>query len=88
MIYEFPETERNIKVYDVETIFNNPNITNDNSFGVSKEYYYYDADDHAHKIPSTCPFILQGHKLRVKFTIESGQVTPNIHMCKVKYKLT
>ena len=88
MIYEFPETDRNIKVYDAEVIFNNQNITNDKSFGVSKEYYYYDSDDHPHKIPSTCPFILQGHKLRVKFTMDSGQITPNIHMCKIKYKLT
>ena len=88
MIFEFPEVQRNIKVYDAQVIFNNPNITNDKEFGVSKEYYYYDAEGYAHKIPSTCPFILQGHKMKVKFTIDGGQVTPNIHMCKVKYKLT
>lgn len=88
MVFEFPETERNIKVYDAEVIFNNPNITNDMTFGVTKEYYYYDSEGRTHKIPSTCPFILQGHKMRVKFTIDGGQLTPNIHKCIVKYKLT
>ena len=88
MVFEFPETDRDIKIYDTEVVFNNANITNDENFGVSKEYYYYDSEGHSHKIPSTCPFILQGHKLRVKFTIEGNQTTPNIHLCRVKYKLT
>lgn len=87
MVYEFPETDRNIKVYDSKVYFNNSDIVNDNNFGVSKEYYYYDSEGHTHKIPSTCPFILQGHKLMVKYTIEGNQTTPNIHMCKVKYKI-
>lgn len=88
MIFDFPETDRNIKVYDVEVKFNNPNLTDDENFGVTKEFYYYDADGNAHKIASTCPFILDGHKMMVKFTIEGNQTTPNIYAASVKYKLT
>ena len=87
MVYEFPETDRNIKVYDSEVFFNNSNLTDDANFGVSKEYFYYDSNGNTHKIPSTCPFVLQGHKLMVRYTIEGNQITPNIHMCNVKYKL-
>lgn len=88
MVYEFPETDKNIKVYDSEVFFNNSNLTDDISFGISKEYFYYDSNGNTHKIPSTCPFILQGHKLMVRYTIESNQTTPNIYKCNIKYKLT
>lgn len=88
MVYEFTETDRSIKVYDSEVFFNNTNLTDDESFGVSKEYFYYDSNGNTHKIPSTCPFVLQGHKLMVRYTIEGNQTTPNIYMCNVKYKLT
>lgn len=88
MTFNFPETDRNIKIYDVEVLFNNTNLTDDEYFGVSKEYYYYDANGNTHKIPSTCPFILQGHKIMVKFTIEGNQITPNIYAAKIKYKLS
>ena len=88
MVFEFPETDRNIKIYDSEVFFNNSNLVDDENFGVSKEYFYYDSNGHTHKIPSTCPFILQGHKLMVRYTIEGNQTTPNIYMCNVKYKLT
>ena len=87
MVYEFPETDRNIKVYDSQVFFNNSNLTDDANFGVSKEYFYFDSNGNTHKIPSTCPFVLQGHKLMVRYTIEGNQTTPNIHMCNVKYKL-
>ncbi len=87
MVYEFPETDRNIKVYDSEVLFNNAHLTDDDNFGVSKEYFYYDSNGNTHKIPSTCPFVLQGHKMMVRYTIEGNQTTPNIYMCKVKYKL-
>ena len=59
----------------------------DPQFGVSKEYFYFDSNGNTHKIASTCPFILKGHKVMVRFTIEGNQLTPNIHMCRVKYKL-
>lgn len=87
MVYDFPETDRNIKVYDTEVFFNNVNTTDDEEFGISKEYFYYDSDGNTHKIPSTCPFILEGHKMMVRFTIDGYQTTPNIHKCRVKYKL-
>ena len=87
MVFDFPETDHNIQVYDTEVYFNNENITNDEYFGVTKEYFYYDSNGNTHKNPATCPFILNGHKLMVRFTIEGLQTTPNIHMCKVKYKL-
>lgn len=88
MVYDFPETDRNIKIYDSEVFFNNSSLTDDNNFGISKEYFYYDSDGHTHKVSSTCPFVLQGHKLMVRYTIEGNQITPNIHKCNVKYKLT
>ena len=87
MVYEFPETDRNIKVYDSEVFFNNTNLSEDAFFGVSKEYFYYDSNGNTHKIASSCPFVLHGHKLMVRYTIEGNQLTPNIHMCNVKYKL-
>ena len=88
MIYEFPETDRNIKVYDSPVFFNNSDIVDDSNFGVSKEYFYFDEMNIAHKVSSTCPFILQGHKLKVRYTLEGNQTTPNIYQCQVKYKLT
>lgn len=88
LVYDFTETNANIKIYDTEVFFNNSNLTDDDNFGVSKEYFYYDSNGNTHKIPSTCPFILNGHKLMVRFTIEGNQITPNIHKCRVKYKLT
>ena len=87
LVFDFPEVDRNIKIYDTEVFFNNENITNDKNFGVTKEYFYFDANGNAHKNPATCPFILQGHKVMVKFTIEGTQMTPNIHKCKIKYRL-
>ena len=88
MVYEFPELDKNIQVFDSEVVFNNGSMADDSSFGVSKEYFYYDSNGNTHKIASTCPFILNGHKLMVKYTIEGNQTTPNICACKVKYKLT
>ena len=88
MVYEFTETESNIKIYDTEIYFNNSDIVDDTQFGISKEYFYYDEYGNTHKIPSTCPFVLDGHKMMVRYTIEGNQTTPNIHMCRVKYKLT
>lgn len=87
MVFDFPETEKNIKVYDSEVFYNNGNPKDDETFGVTKEYYYYDADGNTHKIPSSCPFILDGHKMMVRYTIEGTQFTPNIYACNVKYKL-
>lgn len=88
MVYEFPEKDKNIKVYDSEVLFNNGYLSDDENFGVSKEYFYYDSNGNTHKIASTCPFVLQGHKMMVRYTIEGNQTTPNIYMCRVKYKLT
>lgn len=88
MVYSFQETDRNIKIYDAEIMFNNNNTSDDVNFGISKEYYYYDSSGNIHKIPSTCPFILEGHKMMIRFTIEGNQTTPNVYGCKVKYKIT
>ena len=88
MVYSFQETDKNIKIYDAEVLFNNINPSEDSNFGVSKEYYYYDSNGNIHKIPSTCPFILEGHKMMIRFTIEGNQTTPNIYACKIKYKIT
>lgn len=82
-IFEFPETDRIIKIYDTEVLFNNI----DSNFNVVKEYYYYDSNGNYHRISGSAPFLLEGHKLMVKFTIEGNEETPNIYMTKVKYKL-
>lgn len=87
MVYNFPETDKTITIYDTPVFFNNVNVSDDENFGVSKEYYYFDSDGNTHKISSSCPFILNGHKLRVKYIIEGTQTTPNIRKCSVKYKL-
>lgn len=87
IVFDFPETERNIKIYDSELFYNNSDTKDDETFGITKEYYYYDADGNTHKIPSSCPFILDGHKMMVRYTIEGSQYTPNIYACNVKYKL-
>lgn len=87
VVFDFPETERNIKVYDSELFYNNSDTKDDETFGVTKEYYYYDEDGNTHKIPSSCPFVLDGHKMMVRYTIEGNQYTPNIYACNIKYKL-
>lgn len=87
LVFDFPEVNNNIKVYDTEVFFNNENVTNDQYFGITKEYFYFDANGNTHKNPATCPFVLQGHKVMVRFTIEGTQITPNIHKCRLKYKL-
>lgn len=86
-VFEFPETDRLIKIYDTEVLFNNVTKTDDQSFNIVKEYYYYDSSDNYHRISGTTPFILNGHKLLVKFYIEGNEDTPNIYMTRVKYKL-
>ena len=88
MVYEFTEKDKNIKVYDSEITFNNHSLSEDSNFGISKEYFYYDANGNTHKICSTCPFVLKGHKMMVRYTIDGNQLTPNICSCNVKYKLT
>ena len=87
MVYEFPEKDKNIKIYDTEVFFNNENTSDDKDFGVTKEYFYFDANGNAHKTPNTVPFVLKGHKVMVRFTIEGTQTTPNIYKCSVKYML-
>ena len=85
-VFTFPETDRIIKIYDAEVLFNNTN-SNQDTFNVTKEYYYYDSDNNYHRISGSAPFVLTGHKLLVKFSIEGNEETPNIYMTKVKYKL-
>jgi hypothetical protein len=87
MVFDFLETDKNIKVYDTE-IFCNNNIDSAILENVYKEYYYYDADGNTHKVSDSLPFILNGHKLMVRFTIEGTTDTPNINKCSVKYKLS
>jgi len=85
-VFTFPETDKLIKIYDSEILFNNKKDDN-SSFNIVKEYYYYDSSDNYHRISTTAPFILTGHKLMVKYYIESGEETPNIYITRVKYKL-
>lgn len=85
-VFELPETERNIKIYDAEVLFNNPNSTG-LSFNVTKEYYYYDTSNNYHKVAGSAPLSLNGHKVMVKFFIEGNEETPNIYGTKLKYKL-
>lgn len=87
MVFDFPETNKNIKIYDTE-IFCNNNIDSSVLENIYKEYYYYDADGNTHKVSDSLPFILTGHKLMVRFTIEGTIDTPNINKCSVKYKLS
>ena len=86
-VFEFPETDRLIKIYDAEVLFNNITRADDQSFNVIKEYYYFDSSDNYHRISGTAPFVLNGHKLLVKFYIEGNEDTPNIYMTRIKYKL-
>lgn len=88
MVFDFTETERNIKIYDVEITFNNSNVSQDENFGITKEFFYFDSNGLAHKINETCPFILRGHKLRVQFKTDGSQIVPNIRCATVKYKLS
>ena len=85
-VFIFPETDRIVKIYDTEILYNNVNSTG-HDFNVTKEYYYYDSDDNYHRITSSTPFILNGHKVLVKFYIEGNEETPNIYMTKIKYRL-
>lgn len=87
MVFDFIETDKNIKIYDTE-IFCNNNIDSSVLENIYKEYYYYDADGNTHKVSDSLPFILTGHKLMVRFTIEGTIDTPNINKCSVKYKLS
>lgn len=87
MVFDFTETDKNIKIYDTE-IFCNNNIDSSVLENIYKEYYYYDADSNTHKVSDSLPFILTGHKLMVRFTIEGTIDTPNINKCSVKYKLS
>lgn len=87
MVFEFPEKDKNIKVYDTE-IFCNNNIDSTVLENIYKEYYYYDADGDTHKVSESLPFILTGHKMLVRFTIEGSTDSPNISKCSVKYKIS
>lgn len=87
MIYEFPETDSNIQIIG-SNIYCNNNVPSSVMENIYVEYYYYDADGNTHKVPNSLPFILQGHKLKVRYTIEESNETPNIYKCDVKYKLT
>lgn len=86
MIYEFPDTEKHIKVYDTLVCCNNENDTNVLN-NIYKEYFYYDDEGNTHKISDTLPFVLEGKKMMVRFTIEGVSETPNIAKCSVQYKL-
>ena len=87
MVFDFPETDKNIKIYDTE-IFCNNLIDSSVLEHIYKEYYYYDASGNTHKISDSLPFILQGHKILVRFTIEGSTDTPNINKCSIKYKIS
>ena len=85
--FTFPETDRVIKIYDTEIIYNNKQST-DIDFNVTKEYYYFDSDGNYHRITGSAPFILKNyHKVLVKFYIEGNEETPDIYMTKIKYRL-
>lgn len=90
MIYQFPELDRNIQIFDVEPLYNNLDIFDPNTFQVTKEYFYFDSTGNTHKMSQACPFVLtygDTHKMMVKFTIDGGQSSPNIYACRVKYNL-
>jgi hypothetical protein len=88
MIFDFTELNNNIKIYDIEITFNNSNISEDENFGITKEFFYFDSNDISHKIGESCPFILKGHKLRVQFKTDGSQIAPNVRCATVKYKLS
>ena len=85
-VFTFPETDRLIKIYDSEVLFNNQKSSG-TEFNIIKEYYYFDSSDNYHRISGTAPFILNGHKIMVKYYIEGGDETPNIYGTKIKYRL-
>lgn len=87
MVFEFLEKDKNIKIYDT-TVYCNNNIDSAVLDNIYKEYYYYDADGNTHKVSDSLPFILNGHKVLVRFTIEGTIDTPNINKCSIKYKLS
>ena len=84
-VFVFPETDRLIKMYDAEVLFNNE--YSNGTFNIVKEYYYYDSSDNYHRISGSAPFILSGHKVLVKFYLEGNEETPNVYMTRIKYKL-
>lgn len=87
MKFDFKETNKNIKIYDT-VVFCNNNIDSSVLNNIYKEYFYYDSDGNTHKVSDSLPFILNGHKMMVRFTIEGTTDTPNINKCSVKYKLS
>lgn len=90
MVYDFKETDKNIRIYDTNIILNNERFdsTKASAFNITKEYFSFDGDGNTHKISATTPFVLDGHKLMIKFTIQSGknQNTPCVRKCTVLYK--
>lgn len=88
MIFDFTELNNNIKIYDIDITFNNSNISEDENFGITKEFFYFDSNDISHKIGESCPFILKGHKLRVQFKTDGSQIAPNVRCATVRYKLS
>ena len=92
MVYDFSKEEsgKDIKIYDSKVFLNNEKYDEQkgSKFNISKEYYYFDDDDNAHKIPSTCPFILTGKKLMVKYIMEANIDTPNVYKCQINYKIS
>lgn len=84
-IFEFPETERLIRIFDTEVMFNNE--LDHQNFNIIKEYYYFDSSNNYHRVSGDVPFILNGHKVLVKFYIEGNEDTPNIYSTRIKYKL-
>ena len=92
MVFNFTEENRTIEIYDTEVLFNNQFDSGDTNFGITKEYFYFDDAGNTHKIDHTVPFVLNEaggltNKMMVRFTIEGNQNTPNIHGCRVKYKI-
>lgn len=85
MVYDFTETDKNVKIYDTVVSCNNSDTAAPEN--IYKEYFYYDADGNTHKVSESLPFILTGHKVMVRFTIEGATDTPNINKCSIKYKL-
>lgn len=92
MVYDFSKepSGKDIKIYDSKVFLNNEEYDEQkgSKFNISKEYYYFDDDDNAHKIPSTCPFVLTGKKLMVKYIMEANIDTPNVYKCQISYKIS
>lgn len=88
MVFDFPETERNINILDVDIEFNNASVSNDKEFGITKQYFYYDSSGLTHKVSESAPFILKGHRLRIQFSTDGTQVIPNVRCATVHYRLS